>query len=359
MFSATGGIEKVCRVAGKALYEMSLHGEASSSIYSMHDKDEDAAGNKYFPLEIFHGFAGKKLHFIFSAIKQGRKSNTVILSHINLILVGWLIKKISPSTRLIMFAHGIEVWELLSKRKKWMLGCCDQIFAVSNFTSEKMQEMHQVPKVKCHVLNNCLDPFLAESLKGTLNKQLRQKYGYKEDDIILFTLARLSSSEKYKGYDKVLQSMVSLKKTVPGIHYLLAGSYDEKEKRSLEILLEELNISERVKMAGFVKENDLVEYFSMADIYIMPSMKEGFGIVFIEAMHYGLPVIAGNKDGSVDALCNGKLGLLVNPSDVQAITDAVSKIIKERNSYIPNRELLMQQFGYENYKTRLEHLIKL
>ena len=46
----------------------------------------------------------------------------------------------------------------------------------------------------------------------------------------------------------------------------------------------------------------------------MPSMKEGFGIVFIEAMCIGLPVIAGNKDGSVDALCNGKLGILVDPA---------------------------------------------
>ena len=59
-------------------------------------------------------------------------------------MVGWLIKKISPSTRIMLFAHGIEVWESLGKRKM-MLVCCDKIIAVSHLQTVKLQELHGIP----------------------------------------------------------------------------------------------------------------------------------------------------------------------------------------------------------------------
>lgn len=357
VFSATGGIEKVCRVAGKALFEKSLAGEATSQVYCMYDKQEDAGNNKYFPAELFHGFGGARFKFIFSALRRGRKSNTVIISHVNLLLVGWLIKKISPSTKIIMFAHGIEVWELLNKRQKMMLGCCDKIFSVSHFTSEKLQEMHKVPAYKCKVLNNCLDPFLPDVDASSIKSNLRSKYGFDKKDLILFTLTRLSSSERYKGYDKVLHAMVELKEIYPEIRYLLAGSYDQKEKVYLDEMISELKLNDFVTIAGFIKDEELVDHFSNADIYVMPSTKEGFGIVFIEAMYYGLPVIAGNMDGSVDALGNGRFGMLVDPLDVDAIEEAIRTILVNKAAYIPDRKALLGEFGYEHYKTRLDKLI--
>jgi glycosyltransferase involved in cell wall biosynthesis len=74
-------------------------------------------------------------------------------------------------------------------------------------------------------------------------------------------------------------------------------------------------------------------------------------------MYYGLPVIAGNKDGSVDALCNGELGLLVDPLDTVAIENAIEKILINKNAFIPNRELLMKHFSYEQYKLQLELIL--
>ncbi|MBS1743313.1 MAG: glycosyltransferase family 4 protein [Bacteroidetes bacterium] len=358
VFSATGGIEKVCRVAGKAMYEEYLSGNCTVDVYCMYDLNKDAFGNKYFPAELFHGFAANKLKFILSAVSNGRKYNTVVISHVNLLVVGWLIKKISPRTRLIMFAHGIEVWELLTSKQKKMLGSCDRIIAVSKFTATRLQEMHQFPPEKCVVLNNCLDPFLPVNESPQLRTDLRNRYGFGKDDIVLFTLSRLSSGERYKGYDKVMQSMLTLKSRYPGIRYLLAGSYDEQEKKFLDEMIRKLQLEDSVVMTGFVPDEELVNHFKASDIYVMPSTKEGFGIVFIEAMFYGVPVIAGNVDGSVDALYNGKLGLLVDPFDVKAISNAIEKIIDNRISYMPDRKLLMEHSGYENYKRKLAKAIE-
>ena len=361
VFSATGGIEKVCRVAGKALYEYGLQQNKTVSVYSMHGPKDAAKKNKYFPAEIFTGFGGAKIRFVKNAVIAGRRSETVILSHVNLLLAGWLIKKFNPSARIILIAHGIEVWSTLSPHKQVMLQACDHIACVSGFTKDKIIELHHIPAEKCSVLNNCIDPFLARPEEKKRDPELVKRYGFSPDDIILLTLTRLSERDRYKGYDAVLQSMVQLIAERPGqpkIKYLLAGGYDDKEKLFLDELIERSGLSEHVILSGYIREEELPAHFSLADIYLMPSIKEGFGIVFVEAMYYGVPPIAGNADGSVDALLHGKLGLLIDPHDVGAITEAVRKMIAHPQQYIPDHRLLMQHFSYERYKEKLELILE-
>ena len=92
-------------------------------------------------------------------------------------------------------------------------------------------------------------------------------------------------------------------------------------------MIKKRGLQQQVIFTGFVPDEELADHFNLADIYIMPSEKEGFGIVFIEAMFYHKPVIAGNKDGSVDALLNGSLGLLVNPESLDEVTCALIRMI--------------------------------
>src|SRR5664279_3697408 len=141
-FSATGGIEKVCRIMGKALYEDSIQNEGVVEICSMYDRQRDAFGNPYFPSENFRGFAIGKLFFIKEMIQEGFKNDRVILSHINLLPVGWLIKKIAPRTKIILLAHGIEIWYPLSKFKRKMLRNCYKIIAVSQYTRDTIIKVH-------------------------------------------------------------------------------------------------------------------------------------------------------------------------------------------------------------------------
>jgi phosphatidylinositol alpha-1,6-mannosyltransferase len=357
VFSATGGIEKVCRILGKALYEDSIKNEGVVQICSMYDEQQDAFNNPYFPAENFRGFGINKMRFIKEMVQAGSKSHVVILSHINLLLVGWFIKKIAPRTKLILLAHGIEIWYPLNPRKRKMLRHCDKILAVSSYTSNKIMEVHGLPKDQCAVLNNCLDPFLPLPSLHKKKETLLKKYGFTETDTILMTLTRLSSKERYKGYDKVIEAIANLKKTYPHIKYLIAGSYDNREKVFVDTLINKLGVQNVIVMPGYIPDEELEDHFAMSDIYVMPSRKEGFGIVFIEAMYYGLPVIAGNIDGSADALLHGELGQLVNPDNVEEITKAIANILENKTSFIPDRKLLMQHFSYDVYKEKLEGII--
>lgn len=345
-------------MAGKFFYEMSFTDTVQTNIMSMHDKSQDAYNNVYFPSEIFKGFAARKIKFITAAVKKGSKTNIVVISHINLLLVGWLIKKISPKTTICLFAHGIEIWGDAGWLKKKMIKSCDIFICVSNFTKSIVQKKHAVHSSKCFVVNNCIDPFLP--LPRSLKKDtvLMQKYGYTSGHFILFTLSRLSSKDRYKGYDKVMEALALLKEKYTHIRYIIGGGYDDAEKEFVDSEIVRLKLQKIVTIAGYLPEEDLASYFAMADVYVMPSKKEGFGIVFNEAMYYGLPVIAGNADGSVDALKNGELGLLVDPEDVDKIKEAIEKIIKDTAAYTPNKKLLMDNFSYEKYKLKLQQLLK-
>jgi phosphatidyl-myo-inositol dimannoside synthase len=357
VFSATGGIERVCRVLGKALYEQALDDKGQVEICSMYDKQKDAFNNHYFPTENFRGFGIRKVRFMLKAVRLGCKSDIVLVSHINLLAAGYLVKKLSPRTKVFMLAHGIEVWSPLSWRKQKMLHSCDAIISVSSFTSETISKVQGVGKEKCAVLNNCLDPFLPPPSFAGKKERLLKRYGFSATDTILMTLTRCSSKERYKGYDKVIEAMSSTRLKNKAIKYLIAGKCDAAEKRYLQKLVREAGLVGAVIMPGYIPGEEVEEHFAMADIYIMPSRGEGFGIVFIEAMYYGLPVIAGNADGSADALQQGRLGQLVDPMDAEAIAEAISRVCANKSAFIPDRKLLLQHFSYETYKENLHSIL--
>ena len=357
VFSATGGIEKVCRLAGKALYELS--GESYIQwikVFSLYDEPANI-NTTYFPETIFSGFAKKRIRFLYAAIDKGIDSQIVILSHVNLLTVGYFIKLFSPKTKVILIAHGIEVWSSFPGWKKRMLQRCDQVIPVSDFTKKKMMEMYQLPEQKFTILNNCLDPFLPPPKQTKKDNSLLARYGMDAGDMVLLTLTRLASKEKYKGYDQVIQAVYELRHTHPAIKYLLVGKYDAIEKARLDTVIKRLGLQNQVVFSGFIADEELATHYAMADVYIMPSQKEGFGIVFIEAMFYGKPVIAGNKDGSADALKNGNLGLLVDPDNQQQITHALVEVLSNTEKYIPNHQEVMQNFSFEVYKEKLKGIL--
>jgi len=355
---ATGGIEKVCRVAGKALYELGLQKGELVKIFSMYGAPHRADGNKYFPQLIFRGFTHRRIRFVLDSIREGRKSKIVLLSHINLLLVGYIIKRSRPSVKLVLLAHGIEVWRVLPSWKKKMLLRCDLILPVSHFTKDRMMEMHGLPEEKFCVLNNCLDPFFELPLEKKRSALLMGHYGFTDENIILLTVSRMVDTERYKGYDKVLLVLPELIKEYPQLRYLLVGRYDDAEKKRLDELINYLGLQEIVVFTGLLPDEVLGAHFKMGDIFVMPSEKEGFGIVFIEAMYYGLPVIAGNKDGSVDALWNGALGTLIDPDNKAEIVSSVKRILDNPGRYEPDQKKLQEHFSYMSYKKKLNDCLE-
>lgn len=355
-FCHTGGIEKVNRILMKVGTDLRLQHLIRFTAISAYD---DLPDQKYIPLNRFKGYLGNLPLFIIEATAKGIKSNVVMLSHINLAWVGLLIKTLSPSTKLYVQAHGIEVWRNLGFAKKKLLQIADCILPVSAYTQQILTTKHGVDAAKCVILNNCIDPNFKREFNQKTKQHIEHKTGFNHTHQILLTLTRLASSEKYKGYDHVIKAVSIIKKNNPLIRYIIAGKYDDAEFIRIQALIAHYGVINEVKLTGFINDEDVSTYFGIADVFVMPSKKEGFGIVFIEAMACGLAVIGGNQDGSVDALRNGEMGTLINPDNIDHLINAINNQLlkKETFNHLQMMKKADEYFGYTQYKTQLKNII--
>lgn len=346
LFSGVGGIENVCKCVGMALWE---YYNAQLFIFSMHD-DGLKHDARYFPKHVYRAFKTNRLAFAYNSIFRGMRSSTVLISHVNLLLFAYIIKRVSPRTQVLLLAHGIEVWQPLKKYQQHWMNCCDKIICVSSYTLNKLCDVNGINKANCVVVNNCLDPFIHLHASEKEYFSLKARYNLAKSDFLLLTLSRLTGRDRAKGYEKVLKAVSELQYQYTGLKYMIAGTYNVEEKVWLDELVAEYQISDRIIFTGYVDEKEMAGHFAIANAYVMPSKKEGFGNIFIEAMYHGLPVIAGNADGSVDALLQGQLGLLVNPDSQVEITNAIKKLIDNTAAYKQDQVIINNNFGYNRYK---------
>jgi glycosyltransferase involved in cell wall biosynthesis len=182
------------------------------------------------------------------------------------------------------------------------------------------------------------------------------KYGFAVDDKVMFTLTRMDPTERYKGYDRVIDAMAETQNECPKLKYLLGGSFVEEEKKYIDEKIENLGLTGKVVFAGFISDEKLAEYFTLSDFYVMPSYNEGFGIVFIEALFYGLPVVGGNIDGTIDALDHGNFGILINPMDIGEISKSIVTLYQDEMNLKVDKLNVMAKFGYDAYKLKTKEI---
>ena len=347
------------RTLAHALYRISKQKSWNFQLWSVYDSRYDLM-SQYIPDEAFTGFGRNKINLGLKTLATGVKSDIVILSHVNLALMGVIIKIANPKCKVWLVAHGIEVWRPLSFFKRMLVKrFCDKIICVSSFTKNQMIHWHQSDPDKCIVLNNAVDPFIKLPDEFSKPDYLLNRYSLTTDNKVIFTLTRLASSEQYKGYEQVIKAVSQLKIKYPGIKYILAGQYDSTEETRIKDLIHAYQVDEQVILTGFLNDNELADHFLLADLFVLPSKKEGFGIVFIEALACGLPVICGNADGSTDAIRNGELGTAINVDDLNELEKTITGYLKDPLTVATRQRLQRQCMLYFNDDDYIKNLRKL
>ncbi len=354
-FSGNGGIQKFNRCFVKALHDLHLNKELEIRLSSPYDKQTD---DRYIDKSFLEKSYGRP-YFTLKTIATAYKYDVIILGHINLALIGCIIKLLFPKKKIILVAHGIEVWRPLSYFGTKIIQKADKILSVSEFTKDMLVAMQHADESKIEIFHNTIDPNFSFPTLFQKPKHLLDRYGIKETDKVVLTVARLSSTEQYKGYDHVINAFGTIDNK-SNIIYLIAGKYDEEERHRLNLMIKMHRVENNVFLTGYINDYELTGHYLLADVFVMPSKKEGFGIVFIEAMACGLQVIAGNRDGSVDALRHGELGFLVDPDSVSEIKDAIEFSLAHPLKEVEKTKLqvnVIKFFGYEVYKNRLSKIL--
>ena len=274
----------------------------------------------------------------------------VFCGHINLaVLVQSLCQPLGiPYT---VLTYGKEVWEPLPKRSQSALANAAKIWTISRYSRDNICSANNIDPSKIQMVPCAIDP--EKFTPGVKDPKLLDKYGL-HNHKVLTTVARLWSGDIYKGVDVTIRALPQILKVFPEVKYLVIGRGDDQER--LAKLAQELGVADKVVFAGFVSTEELIEHYRLADAYVMPS-QEGFGIVYLEAMACGIPVISGDADGSADPLQNGKLGWQVPHRDPNAVAAACIELLQGKDRRSQGqwlREEAIASFGITAFQKSLQ-----
>lgn len=253
------------------------------------------------------------------------KPQHVFCGHINLAPLVWLICK-PLGIPYTVLTYGKEVWEPLPSAARRALQQADRIWTISRYSRDRACAANQLDPDKIQILACAVDG--DRFTPGARSEPLVQQYGL-ANSTVLMTVARLWSGDIYKGVDVTIRALPTIAVAVPNVKYLVIGRGDDQPR--LAQLAQELGVADRVVFAGFVPTAALSDHYRLADAYVMPS-QEGFGIVYLEAMACGMPVLAGNADGSADPLQDGLLGWQVPHRDPDAVAKACIAMLKGKQA---------------------------
>ena len=242
--------------------------------------------------------------------------------------------------------HGVEAWAPRGRLVRAALPGARLVTAVSRHTRERFLSWADLPPDRVRVLPNLLEPRFTPGPKPA---HLLRRYGL-DGRRVLLTVARIDRRDRRKGVERVITALPALRARFPDLAYAIVG--DGADRPRLEALARDQGVAGLVHFLGRIPDDELVEHYRMADLFVMPSTKEGFGIVFLEAMACGLPAIGGDADGSVDPLAGSPLGRAVPP---EQLADAIARVLATP----PGDErpgTLAERFGPAAFAARLAEL---
>ena len=282
-----------------------------------------------------------------------QRPDRVLCGHVRLApLVGRICRRLGiPYT---VLTYGKEVWYPLESPFREALQRAAEVWTISRYSRDLLCQANQIDPEKVRLLPCVVDG--DRFTPGQKSEALLERYDLRHARVLM-TVARLWSGDIYKGVDVTIRALSAIAKVCPDVKYLVVGRGDDQPR--LARLAAELGVADRVAVAGFVPTEALVEHYRLADAYIMPS-QEGFGIVYLEAMACGVPVLSGDRDGSADPLQDGRLGWQVPHRDPEAVAAACIEILKGGDRRCDRdwlRQESLAQFSRPALKAQLAKLL--
>ncbi len=245
--------------------------------------------------------------------------------------------------------HGIEAWECPNPLLRYAAEQCALITTVGRFTKCTVLTWAKVAPERVRVLPNT---FRSMFTAGARDENYLKQLGLVDRKIIL-TVSRLSKADGYKGHSQLIRVLPKVTELHPDAIYMIVGEGDSRVELEQDVADRGMELA--VRFMGRLSDDEVLQLYRAASVFAMPSTKEGFGIVFVEAAATGLPVIGGNCDGSADALADGVVGAMINPDDDEALTGALHAAL---SGAMRADASAVHRFGFDNFALHVDNLVQ-
>lgn len=276
------------------------------------------------------------------ALRVMRKNHCTQLAISHVLPMGYiaLLLRWFHCTSFFVFVHGLDLARAACSpwKRFWLrqiLDSAHHIIANSEFTKKlavqygaRLESVSVIlPCVNTNVIARSEAVVVSDVIaRNGVTKQSRDN----QNKRLLLSVARLVPRKNHR---LILEAVARLRAEFPLLRYTVVG--DGPFKDSLVSYSRELEIGDLVEWRGAVTDEERAELYRSADIFVLPTKCEGddiegFGIVFLEAASYGIPVIAGRGGGVEEAVIDGQTGLLIDPTSVQELVDALRRLLRDQ-----------------------------
>jgi phosphatidyl-myo-inositol dimannoside synthase len=348
-----GGVQNYSNVLLQALRD--VMGNDCVRCVEIH---EDAAPRGDGPPAL--GYSAK-IRFALSAYWQtiSWSPDFLICTHIGVAPVARHIQRLLGLPYWVVI-HGIEVWGELSSAKCDALNAASRLVANSRFTLDITLSRQNLRERSVTILYPTLP-------KRPLSSPQENEPAEPGRPIVL-TVGRMAASERYKGHEVVLEAWPLVLRRVPNAEYWLVGDGDDRYR--LEARAGELGIAGTSHFLGTLTSEKLALCYDRCWVFALPARTEldgavprgeGFGIVFLEAMAFGKPVVGPEIGAPAEFIRSGEHGLLVNPSNPVAVADALVELLSDpvraRKMGLAAKEWVTAEFTFERFCDRLRRAL--
>ncbi len=289
--------------------------------------------SKYYILNNLFYFRRNKPDFIHFNMPYPTKCMTAILAGI-----------IHSKSKLYVTEHLVppefKPHPFIRLIKKFIYTKLDLSITVSKKNKEVLVKNFDLPENKIKVIYNCIDIDHIKNYRSEIVKELKHKFSINNSSLVFGTVARL---DDHKGHEYLINASKEVIKEVPESVFLFVGQ--GKLKDQLIQKIKDNDLSEHFRIVGF--QEDLPEILALIDIFVLPSVFEGFPFSILEAMAARKPVIATNVGGVPEIITNNVNGILVEPKDPDALSRAMILLAKDKEK--------RDHFAGSGYQTIIEN----
>lgn len=347
LYRREGGIPRYHRLLTRALREYQRAHETDLRLLSL--GDVGSATDPCVAPGAGHGiesFGGNRRAFCLRAwrLLLFERPAFTLVGHVNLATA---ISPLAPRAFYCVALHGIEVWARLRWTRRRALRRAQSWISISAYTARVAADVQRIRGKRYHLVPPALD--LADWPRPPL---VEDSWA---DSVRLLTVSRLDATETGKGIDHLIEAVAEVRRCAIRVTLEIVGTGPDAER--LAEIAESLGVSDHVVFRGFLGDVELRRAYQECDVFVLPSSKEGFGIVFLEAMASGKPVIGADAGGIPEVVRHGTDGVLVPYGDVEALSEAIVTVGRDaalrRAMGSAGRQRVEESFTYEHLRRRL------
>ena len=353
-----GGVQRAGRHVAAVMSEFAAGRGVDCRLLSLNDSPQlhrMTVGAREF---VFTGSARGKLLFSVTAARAARRrAELIVAGHPFLAPVAQGARFFGQHAKSVVWTHGLEVWEPLSLLRRRALRSADLLIAPTNDTANYVASQRDVPRAKIRVLPWALDPQFEEILAGKSKPALPPNFPAGR---VILTVGRWFADERYKGMDTLITALPRLLTEWPDVQLVAVGDGDDQSW--LQQIADAQGVLRHVHFLSGLSYPQIAACYQACEIFALPSRGEGFGLVYLEAMACGKPVIGGAHGGAPEVIDDGKTGYLVQHGDAGQLATSLETLLSDpalgQEMGVRGRERVERDFRFNVFAKSLKKILR-